>query len=245
MGKMTKAQVRLAKTNPDASRLIAKVSLDSGDCWQWTGTRNNKGYGALFFRGKVWRAHRVSYTIFCGEIPEGLLVCHHCDNPSCVNPSHLFLGHATTNMKDMVRKGRAKSIITSEQTHFKAGRAPRGQEASGHKISEQEAEEVIDLSTNGVRTSVIAKDRGVDRTAIQQLLRGKTWKHLKRPPRQVVHSTVPETIIRDDGVTFPSISAAARHHGVSVRAITYALADPDRRRCQGHRWAKAQLGDTP
>jgi hypothetical protein len=80
-------------------------------CWEWTGTVLNTGYGQLgFFRnGKRTNhaAHRLSYEINKGPIPRGLFVCHHCDNPRCVRPEHLFLGTAKDNSQDMVAKGRA------------------------------------------------------------------------------------------------------------------------------------------
>lgn len=179
--KLTKAHERLRKNNPDVARLLAKATVGD-ECWQWTGASTKDGYGFMAFRGRTWKAHRVSYTLFHGEVPEGLFVCHHCDNPGCVNPQHLFLGHASANVADMVRKGRGVSQITSDQNHFKAGHAPRGQDASGHKMTEEDAVRAIDMAARGILTSHIALMMGVDRTAIQQLLRGQTWKHLPRPP---------------------------------------------------------------
>ncbi|WIY54104.1 HNH endonuclease [Devosia sp. YIM 151766] len=179
--KLTKAETRIIAKDPDAARLTAKVVFRGDGCWEWTGAKNAQGYGYLAFRGKTWKAHRVSYTIFCGEIPDGLMVCHHCDNPCCVNPRHLFLGHATVNMKDMVRKGRGKSSITSEQSHFKAGRPPRGEEAGGHKLTEALASEILHAASAGVLTSDLAAKYSLDRSTIQRLLRGETWRHLKRP----------------------------------------------------------------
>lgn len=77
------------------------------ECWRWAGgTKTPKGYGMLDVNYKKIYAHRVSYMIHFGEIPEGLLVCHKCDNPGCVNPSHLWLGTHTDNLKDASVKGR-------------------------------------------------------------------------------------------------------------------------------------------
>lgn len=73
-------------------------------CWLWTGSLNRKGYGQLTHQQKHMEAHRASFTAFCGD-PSGKLVCHNCDQPSCVNPSHLYAGTSVDNRKDMlVRK---------------------------------------------------------------------------------------------------------------------------------------------
>ncbi|MCH8067616.1 MAG: HNH endonuclease [Nanoarchaeota archaeon] len=79
----------------------------SKDCWEWQARRSPDGYGEVGLNHKRYLAHRVSYSISNGYIPQGMFVCHKCDNPPCVNPDHLFLGTADDNMKDMVSKGRA------------------------------------------------------------------------------------------------------------------------------------------
>jgi len=78
---------------------------DTQECWLWIG-ENVGGYGRIRVNGRKESANRVSWLIHKGEIPQGLNVCHSCDNPSCVNPSHLWLGTVLENMKDRDKKGR-------------------------------------------------------------------------------------------------------------------------------------------
>ena len=81
-----------------------------GKCIEFAGYKSPTGYGELSYKNKVWRAHRFVWTKAFGIIPKGLYVCHHCDNPPCINPDHLFLGTAFDNSKDKQLKEMAKSI---------------------------------------------------------------------------------------------------------------------------------------
>jgi hypothetical protein len=83
------------------------VLCDQGPCWVWWGPRNPKGYGYLNVDKKHAYAHRYSWGIHHGGVGNGAMVLHRCDNPSCVNPAHLFVGDAQVNSRDMVNKGRA------------------------------------------------------------------------------------------------------------------------------------------
>lgn len=88
-------------------RFWSKVNIVEKECWEWQASLDYFGYGNFYADGKNCRAHRYSWTIHKGNIPKGLLVCHKCDNPKCINPDHLFLGTHLDNAFDMVEKGRA------------------------------------------------------------------------------------------------------------------------------------------
>lgn len=115
-----KAKLPTLKT---AARFWSRVNKDGptmrpelGPCWEWIAGKGRDGYGSIRSKGKSVGAHRVSWEIHNGPILGGLLVCHKCDNPPCVNPDHLFLGTQRDNAKDSVAKGRwSGNIILNEQ----------------------------------------------------------------------------------------------------------------------------------
>lgn len=104
--------------NP-VERFWSRVDVRGPDeCWLWT-SGTWKGYGKVYRDGKRIPAHKFSYELENGEVPDGLHVLHHCDNPSCVNPSHLFAGTHKDNMHDMIAKGRSPVIGTSHSGYWR------------------------------------------------------------------------------------------------------------------------------
>jgi hypothetical protein len=95
-------------TRPMLDRLLQRVLFGASDCWHWTGARNTFGYGRMTHKGRLEVAHRLSWESFRGPIPAGLSVLHRCDNPSCINPDHLWLGTYSDNLRDAWAKGRHK-----------------------------------------------------------------------------------------------------------------------------------------
>lgn len=98
--------------------LVKKASGDS--CWEWLGGKDGKGYARVWRNGRRQGAHRVSYEITTGKIPDGLQVCHRCDNKMCVRPSHLFVGTQGDNMQDWTRKG--KNSLVNDRSLWSMGK---------------------------------------------------------------------------------------------------------------------------
>jgi hypothetical protein len=148
-----------------SKRFWDKVKRDSDNgCWEWTSAIGSKyGHGSFSLNGKPVYAHRLSWEIHNGSIPKGKIVCHHCDNPKCVNPKHLFMGTQRENVADMMRKGRhkppPKKIREPKPGYFK-------------KITAQQVEEIKGLRLMGIKLSRIANQFGVSDSMVSRIASG-------------------------------------------------------------------------
>jgi hypothetical protein len=118
-------------SDKDKIRFEKYFAKNSNNCWIWTGAKNYNGYGRFKYKKKMYGAHRFAYILYKEDIPEELCVCHTCDNPSCVNPDHLWLGTRKENNKDMIRKGRDNTSYwlgkkRSKEARKKMSKAKKG-----------------------------------------------------------------------------------------------------------------------
>lgn len=154
------------RPRPVAERFWSKVRR-TDTCWEWTGYRTPMGYGHFGWRrdgkNEIFLSHRVAWEITYGSFAEELCVCHHCDNPPCVRPDHLFLGTRTTNAKDRVRKGR---VLVGAQ-HPSA------------RLKEEEVRTIYAKVTSGLATGAeMARQYNVHDGTVNAIMTGRNWRHL-------------------------------------------------------------------
>lgn len=160
-------------TQKESERFHNNVDIDLiGGCWIWTGGKSlsrrvgkNAYYGYVNFFGKLMSAHRASWILHYGEIPDEMCVCHKCDNPICCNPEHLFLGTDKENIADKISKGRQN--------------LPRGESHHGAILKEQNVVKIKDMLLKGKKSSELAKQFGVSENCIYNIKYGRTWKWIK------------------------------------------------------------------
>jgi hypothetical protein len=185
----------------DHQRFIARVDLAFGDaCWEWNGHRNDRGYGLIWHNGRHVRAHRVALILALGSIPDGLLVLHHCDNPSCVRPSHLFVGTQADNMRDMAHKGRGAfqldpdKIPRGDAHRFRRdpelgrqsaammrerGDRARGERHGSAKLTAAEVQAIrLAYQSGDVKPTELGRRYGMSRNMIWRIVKGKSWRHI-------------------------------------------------------------------
>jgi hypothetical protein len=146
-----------------ATRFWEKVDKRGPDeCWPWLGARNQNGYGK--FRSPTDQlAHRFSYTLSRGPIAEGLCVCHHCDNPACCNPDHLFLGTPADNAQDKVSKNRQARLSRPGSLHSRA------------RFTDDDILNIRRRYLNGETQKALAQEFSTSQSTISKIVLGTRW----------------------------------------------------------------------
>jgi hypothetical protein len=159
----------------DITRFWSKVQKGTG-CWEWRGGRYQptRDYGSIKIGGRSGRkvlTHRFSWEVAFGPIPDGMYVCHRCDNERCVRPAHLFLGRPIDNVRDMDRKGRAnRAPAWSVSPHRVKAHA---------RLSEADVREIRRLAAEGANIMFLSRIFEVSRPSIRDLLSGSSWSWLE------------------------------------------------------------------
>lgn len=159
-------------------QLFWKHAKKSKGCWHWNGSKLKFGYGRVKHFQKEYKAHRASWIIHFGKIPRGLCVLHKCDNPSCTNPKHLFLGTGLDNIQDRQRKNRqASGVRAGTITHPEKLR--RGESHPFRKLTNNAVIKMRQIYMSGdMGFHKIAKLFFVSKPSAMAAIKGKTWAHV-------------------------------------------------------------------
>jgi hypothetical protein len=150
-----------SRSRPFEQRFWERVQRGDG-CWIWTGfVPADPGYGRIWKNGRNEGAHRISYEIAYGPIPDGMSVCHRCDNRACVRPDHLFAGTQVDNIRDCVAKGR--------------NRPPRGTRQGRSKLTESDVREIRSRAARGETNEQIAADFSISGPQVGRIHRRESW----------------------------------------------------------------------
>lgn len=136
------------------------VVTELGPCWEWQGCRTPIGYGQLRVKGRGMIASRAAYTAWVDEIPDGLYVCHACDNPPCINPSHLYLGDQSRNMGDCDARGRT----------------PHGTRNGHARLTDADVAMIRVLVNGGSTQAAVARAYGVDPSHVSRIMSRQHWR---------------------------------------------------------------------
>jgi len=195
------------------SDIQARVEITAEGCWEWKRCRDRQGYGICTKQHGTTRAHRISYLLTHGHIPEGALVLHSCDNPPCCNPAHLRLGTHRENQAEKASKSRAM----------------HGEAHPASRISDSQARQIFE---DPRPFSAIAEQYGISQGAVSLIKSGKTWRHVTRAParatnlaRGSVHRAAKLTAdqVRAIRVSGEGPSDIMRRYGISHTAATRVL----------------------
>lgn len=173
-------------TEEDVKRFWLYVNR-TDDCWEWTGARDEKGYGMFHFHGKLLRAHRFSYELFNGFISSSLMVCHKCDNSRCVRPSYLFMGTGSDNMQDAAGKRRA-------------GLPP----SAGRVLAKADVVAIRKAHARGESDHVLALRYHIRQTAVEHVVRRDYYDNISdedTQPGTAIPPIAPRSSVTEHGVS--------------------------------------------
>jgi hypothetical protein len=148
------------------ARFLAKIKV-CGECHEWTGYLDIGGYGKLKHQGKWFRANRLAYELFNGPIPDGLFICHRCDNAACVNPKHLYAGTHEQNMRDAAERKR----------HFRGNKPDRRGELNPKaKLNSKSVRIIRERLSAGAKQKEIAAEYSISRGTVGGIKSGRIWR---------------------------------------------------------------------
>ena len=161
------------KTVDPYIRFFDKVKI-TDNCWIWTAAKDRGGYGQFFLNKTMVKPHRYSWEYFRRKIPDGLCVCHKCDNPPCVNPDHLFLGTMKDDIQDAIKKGR----FHQNNQGFKKGHdLNKGEKHYNAKLTKEQVKDIRRKYVPWKYTQEkLAKEYNVSQSRISEILSNKYWK---------------------------------------------------------------------
>lgn len=165
-GKITYKKKKCFVRDSPQERFFKNISEKNhpNGCWIWDGLVNDALYGRMIILKKEIGAHRYAWELYNGEIAAGLIVCHKCDNPSCVNPDHLFLGTHKDNTFDMIEKGRGPNF--------------KGEKHPGHKLNNKQVKEIKNKLLLGEKQADLAREYKISPMTISNIKLKKQWTHV-------------------------------------------------------------------
>lgn len=154
-------------------RSMIDTTEDTSLCWLWKRRLDSDGYGIIRYQNVTYKAHRLAYKLWVGELDSGMCVCHRCDIRNCCNPHHLFLGTSQENTADRDRKNRQ-----SRGDRVPYENRPRGSRSGSSKLTESQALEIRSLCDQGQDQYLLAEKFGVTQSTVSKIYLRKTWRHL-------------------------------------------------------------------